>query len=254
MAMRTIAGGLPFLVAGTSVGLMVGLSSSPVVGGVVTASVTVLFAISSGLSGLTQTEVRDEGTLTTKRKHFDPFPIAAACLGLSIGSILGIGARTNELFGLQVDRVVARWSTSTGLSRKQISNRLFDEIYPPKLEPKEPEFDPNLPKTGSMSEVPKQYPLTISELRALISFGRESKPPSPAETELQPSAPLGRLFSSSTEGELKAFAYYAQHDLSKLRGRLINGSDPNVSRFASDCKNDTDLKFLVEDILCTHSK
>lgn len=116
---------------GTSVGILVGLSVSPVVHIVVASLVAVIVSLVAVLSGLRAKEEASDAPLRRFRNlEVKTLPFAALTLGLVFGAGLGTYARTNGLLGVDPKHEVQRWS-GTGLDDASIQRRIFDDIYPP---------------------------------------------------------------------------------------------------------------------------
>jgi len=119
---QTYAGlAIPLLITGFGVGWMVGLSVSPVVSIVITSVVGSAAGIVGGLSGLEE----------QPKWKINPWPIALLILGMVLGSIFGIQARTKDWFGTDVSDEIATWqATGLQMSPEKIAERLFERTYP----------------------------------------------------------------------------------------------------------------------------
>lgn len=91
---------ISLLVASLSIGWMVGLSISPVVGIIISGITTISVSAVSILSGLKYQAEEDDGKKEYIKNisSLDVFPVAILCVGLAIGSALGIYTRTHKLF------------------------------------------------------------------------------------------------------------------------------------------------------------
>lgn len=120
-----IGPGIALLIAGFGVGWMVGLSVSPVVSIVITSVVGAVAGLVGGLSGLEE----------QPKWKINPWPIAFLILGIVIGSVFGIQARTQDWFGTDVSDEIAMWQrTGLEMSQAQIAERLFERTYPSDIE------------------------------------------------------------------------------------------------------------------------
>lgn len=112
---------IPLLITGFGVGWLVGLSVSPVVSIVITSVVGSVAGIVGGLSGLEE----------QPKWKINPWPIALLILGMVLGSVFGIQARTKDWLGTNISDEIAMWQT-TGLQipPEEIAARLFERAYP----------------------------------------------------------------------------------------------------------------------------
>jgi hypothetical protein len=111
-------------VCGLGIGWLIGLSVSPTLNIVVTALLTV---VTGALSALVGINVHEHKTLSAVR--VDLSPVAILIAGIVMGSAVGVHARTNDWFGPDVGRLSQPW-TAVGLDRKQVAQRLFEELHP----------------------------------------------------------------------------------------------------------------------------
>ena len=146
------------LVAGIGVGWLVGLSVSPVIHIVITSLVAFAVSITSALAGLKVNPDKDDlsGASSLKRKfqvEVDPMPMMLMVVGLALGASLGVYGRTNNWLGPSPSRFVEQWK-DTGLDSREISQRLFDTLYPAKSR----SFKPDNENTNSSGEGKEKPP------------------------------------------------------------------------------------------------
>lgn len=112
---------IPLLITGFGVGWLVGLSVSPVVSIVITSVVGSVAGIVGGLSGLEE----------QPKWKINPWPIALLILGMVLGSVFGIQARTQDWLGTDISDEIAMWQAA-GLEMppEKIAARLFERTYP----------------------------------------------------------------------------------------------------------------------------
>jgi hypothetical protein len=109
------------LITGFGVGWMVGLSVSPVVSIVITSVVGSVAGIVGGLSGLEE----------QPKWKINPWPIAFLLLGMVLGSVFGIQARTKDWFGTDISDEIAMWqATDLEIPPEKIAEILFERTYP----------------------------------------------------------------------------------------------------------------------------
>lgn len=116
------------LVSGTGVGWLIGLSASPVLSIVVTGIIGALAGLTGVLAGV---EHVPGDTASHSRQYRDPVPIAMLIVGITIGSIIGVSARTHAWLSPNVDQVISKWTTPPiALDRTEVARRMFDQFYP----------------------------------------------------------------------------------------------------------------------------
>jgi hypothetical protein len=113
-------------VTGLSIGWLLGLSVSDLVGAVVTALLTIGTGAASVFARLSKADGTGEEDGPRRPR---PAGVAALAFGLALGASGGVAARTNELFVERPADFYARWE-DTGLTRAEIARRLFDELHP----------------------------------------------------------------------------------------------------------------------------
>lgn len=123
------------LLAGVSLGWLVGLSVSEILHIILGSVIALASGVVSVLAGIKKTPAVEESSkgekeqLHRKIRPISPLPLMALLLGLAIGAPIGICVRTNDLLGVRVEWFVSRWD-STGLSPQELHLRLFDTLYP----------------------------------------------------------------------------------------------------------------------------
>jgi hypothetical protein len=208
---------LSFLIAiavsGAGIGILVGLSASPVLNGVITGIVSLTAAVVSALCGISAPEGETGSggkstSLTRSLASVSPVPLSLLILFVVLGAIAGIEARTREWFAESPKHFVQKWR-GTGLTDEQIVRQIFHSIY-------------GTEKNGSKSTEEKGNPIGAGVLFA---------------------AP-GDLCS-----RLRAFAN--KEDVERLRLELKGSGYPNVKKFAVDCRDTDDLLLAFETLICT---
>jgi hypothetical protein len=140
------------LISGIGIGWLIGLSVSPVIYVVITSVIALVVSIISALAGLKLNEPETQSSDESRKKRrlqveINPVPMTLTIVGLVIGASVGIYGRTNNWLGPRPSNFVERWK-DTELSKKEISKRLFDELYPPKVEGVTPEQTSSQPNSG----------------------------------------------------------------------------------------------------------
>jgi hypothetical protein len=126
---------LSLIIIGLGIGWLAGLSVSPVVSIIITSIVGVVITLLSALSGLKILEQSEKSPDAETSSHWqvDPIPIAFLILGIVLGSILGITARTHNWLGIDihvdVHAEIQKWK-AVGIDEKDIVQRLFEREYP----------------------------------------------------------------------------------------------------------------------------
>lgn len=138
--------------AGLAVGWMVGLSQSPVVGGVISSVLTLVVAVAAIASGIT-TE-GDSPDPNVKRPtvlaRLNALPAALLVVMVALGSSCGVIARENNLLGshsMAHDLLDA--GRRAGLDEKEIWKRYFDSLLTASPAPSKTQAEPHpSPATG----------------------------------------------------------------------------------------------------------
>jgi hypothetical protein len=234
------AQGLLALVAsGFAVGLLMGLSVSPIAHAVVAGILGVLLAIVSALAGVeaprpkVEGEAKDANAGSSEGKagealpgadarsarrpqlRVTPVPVACVVAGVTFGALCGIYARTHRLLMEDPAQVVERW-VKVGLDKKFIAQRLFEASYP-----------------VDKSESEKKGDKKASETT-----------PGPADQ--------GVLYAGVSRSECTDLRAITRPD--DLRRAMTSSTDARVRKFASRTADDAALKASVEELLCAESR
>jgi hypothetical protein len=121
--MQRFVGALCCFAAGIGLGILMGLSASPVAGTVLTAVVGVTVVLVSALAG-----VNENTSAAAARLKVDPVPIALVVVGLVLGGPTGIYMRTNFWFGPNSAEIARRF----GVPESKVKERLFENLLPAK--------------------------------------------------------------------------------------------------------------------------
>ena len=167
---------LSLLLSGCGLGWIVGLSVSPVVGVVVAAVVGAAASLVSALAGLEPPGADngapagggEEGGPVRRRRlpRANPVPLTLFILGLVLGSIFGIQARTHGWLAPDTpstEAEIKRW-TDLGKDRALVVDRLFDTSYPPAGSKGEDGPSPDPAGEGVL------YRLTVKECQELRTW------------------------------------------------------------------------------------
>lgn len=151
----------PLLICGIGIGLLVGLSTSPVVHIIVGSAMAIAGGLVGALAGLSTAMDEDSITrdsspnkltqdipdeqieatssmkskpLTNQRSKFEirkvsAIPLTMLILGLVAGALVGIYVRNYDLLAPDPDDFVRKWQ-GTGLNSQEIQLRLFEKNYP----------------------------------------------------------------------------------------------------------------------------
>lgn len=248
--------------SGAGVGWLIGLSVSPVIYIVITSLIAFVVSITSALAGIT---VDREGTQAESRPaskripqvEINPLPVMFMVLGLVIGASLGVYARTNNWLGPNPASFVEQWK-DTELSKREISRRLFDELYPPGPESRPASGTADL-STNNDQQPPESGvggPAADDNSSSTSSSEKgESQDTSPASKKgrspsQKPKASsnpdvvrkhLGVLFTATSE---ECARFIAARD-ERLKDELMTGSNEWLRQEAEKCPNLGCLKNLV---------
>jgi hypothetical protein len=205
-------------ISGICIGFLVGVSASPVINGLIAGIVSLAAGVVSALCGVQlekQTAAgkaeQNQGGTSLFSGKVNPVPIAVLIAAIVIGSIVGLQARTQEWFAELPEHLAAKWQKSTGLTKEQIAQRLFDSIY-------------GLEKQNGKAEGEKKGEVE----------GKEVKPIS-----------AGVLFAVAAD-ECKRLRSL---DIKDLRLEL-QALSPNIKQFVLQCKSDDDLKLAFDLLIC----
>ncbi len=153
---NSIGKGASIVFIGAGVGVLMGLSVSPVVHIVITGLLTLIAAVVSALAGIepsdkveqeapkvdTAQTASGESSVSSPAPivsvapdpkfafpNINPFPLFLLMVGLVAGALGGVWLRTNDILGSETGRRIAKWK-ATGLEEKEIAIRIFDQRYP----------------------------------------------------------------------------------------------------------------------------
>ena len=124
------------LLSGLSIGWLVGMSVAPVVQSTITAVLGLVVGILSLAAGLKKWPViwEDKFPLVAYFSQVSLVPMAAFLIGLSGGAAGGVYTRTNDLLGINPQRIANQWQTplsdsTTVTDSVQIIKQLFQISY-----------------------------------------------------------------------------------------------------------------------------
>lgn len=245
------------LFSGLGLGWLMGLSVSQVLYIIVTSILTLVVGVTSTLADLNVANHEAnssssgngiKGKLNSQVKA-TPFPIAILIIGLVIGASFGVYARTNEWLGPNVQSFVRKWQ-ATGLTEAEITQRLFNNLYPhPTLSSEKDGLN-----TLGESENASDYIDDKTNDKKPVSTGKLLQKPNKANEPNVQQVPFsthsGVLFSTSLEECQRFYASGAD----ELRQEMASSSDPKISKLAKRCEDTACLKALIEEIICPKSK
>jgi hypothetical protein len=129
---------------GLGVGWLLGLSVSPVLSIIITSITGLTAALITASSGLGE----------KSRWRVDPLPMAIFVTGIIFGSVLGLVARNQNWFGVDISTETKKWvEAGLNMSEPEIIQRLFDLRYPSLISNTirmEPQFNPQGAGSGSI--------------------------------------------------------------------------------------------------------
>jgi hypothetical protein len=239
--------GLCLFLSGIGVGWLIGLSVSPIIYVVITSLIAFVVSVTSALAGVKLNQQDEEDQLSpsakAKRKfkvEVDPFPMTVMIIGLAIGASLGVYARTNNWLGARPKSFVERWK-GTELSEKEISRRLFDQLYPAPITPEPTTVPPN----AQPSETP-----TVTPDMPNAPDGKKSKAEREPVTANNSAAVLSGVLFSATVDECASFRTATNDDLRNQLVHLSGSSSEaeNIRQQARACSDVSCLKRIVQEI------
>jgi len=190
------------LVSGAIIGWLVGLSASPTVQVVITSILAIIGGLLGALAEIKRPETGGEasplgegvgsGALVPVpvSPKLSPVPIALLLIGVFLGSLLGLRARTHDWFGAEPQPLINKWK-STGLKDEEIARRLFDQLYPP-VSPAERKYEEKIlvqdPKALVKRWTDKDFGLN-KEVVARRLFDQIYPPVAPFSEEKKPDKP-----------------------------------------------------------------
>jgi hypothetical protein len=129
--------GICLFLSGVSVGWLIGLSVSPIIHVIIASLIALVVSITAALAGVNipkeDSAGEGEKSKPKTRVEVNPVPLMFMVVGIVAGSSLGVYARTNGWLGPNPSSFVEKWK-DTELTKKEISRRLFDELYPPNVD------------------------------------------------------------------------------------------------------------------------
>ena len=236
---------LGLLIAGIGIGVLIGLSVSPAVGGVITAVIGVAAAIVTGLGSI---EGKTDSSITAAKVN--PWPLATLVVGLVAGSFIGIIARNNHWLGSDASGEVTKW-VALGIPAAAARDALFDAQYP------------RVSATRALTETQERIVfwtgLGISQTEAIrAAFEHDigsTKVEAAAPAQVTPDTRVGTyLFAVNiTECEsLTAAAqrYAANSNADELRAALLSSTSAGVRRLVQITPDPKIIKEIIEQVIC----
>jgi hypothetical protein len=231
--------------SGLGVGLLVGLSASPVVNALLAGILSLAAGVVGALCGVRLEQSKSDATLDENPSNdqdkdqgprlewtgspfvarVSPVPMAFLVVAIVAGSLAGIYARTHEWFAESPEHLVKKWQKSTDLSPNDIARRLFDSIY-------------GTAKVEAKSEEQKNVDALSKVVGALVKLGE-------AKTNESNPVHSGILFAV----EAKECKRLRSLDVNDLRLEL-QALGPNIKDFALRCKSDEDIKLALDLLIC----
>jgi hypothetical protein len=120
------------ILAGGSIGWLVGLSTSPVLAGVLTTTMSILatiFVTASPSDPAAAPKLTFIGANTVTALKAARLNFGILVLAMAIGATTGLWARTHDLFSPSETSVIDRW-TAIGLDKQVVASRVFDAYFP----------------------------------------------------------------------------------------------------------------------------
>ena len=203
---------LGILVAGLGIGILSGLSASPVIGAVITTIVAAACGVTAALAGLSQSD--GETQPPTPRRRVNSIPVMLLIIGVVVGAVGGVKVRTWNWLGTSPNQEVQKWQ-KTGLSETELYRRIFDHEYPP------------------ASASPK------------LSLEVAEKGESPAQD-----ATKGVLLSDAAAALIADCKNLKQSTPQDIQKRLLFSGDRKLTHYAASLKDPASLSSFVGDYLC----
>ena len=258
--------GLSLLISGLGVGWLIGMAVSPVIHIVITSLIAFVVSVTSALAGIKVDKGEDKDDAQSARRHklqveVNPLPMMFMVIGLVIGASLGALARTNDWLGPRAGRFAEQWK-DTELSRRELSRRLFDQLYPPQPAAPAPEVSNDSreggetqsdgaessaskgatengnqsPSPDAKTKEPKNSTRPTTKSMTLTGGGDSSRPSDPDKSR------RGVLFTASSQ---ECSRFHAARDES-LKDELTSSGDARLRQKAERCQDLKCLKALVE--------
>jgi hypothetical protein len=218
--------------SGLGIGVLVGLSASPVVNVLITGVLSLVGGVISGLCGIRlqsdkpAAEAGDAGEQKSAASVLPvgvtPVPIAFLVMSIVLGSLGGLYARTHEWFAEPPEHLAAKWQNATGLNKQEIARRLFDSMY-------------TLGKAETRSDDGEKIP----------NDKTADAPKGPGTNPLQ-----GVLFAVSEDQCKRLRNDLTTNDINRLRQDLKGIGYPKIKAFTEQCKDDATLRLVVSVLIC----
>jgi cytoskeletal protein RodZ len=250
--------GVCLALSGIGVGWLIGLSVSPVIYIVITSLIAFIVSVTSALAGLKLDEAENNSSDQPNRKHklqveINPLPMTLMIVGLAVGASVGIYARTNNWLGPRPANFAARWK-DTELSNKEISRRLFDELYPASPQNATVDTKSSPPNSNSSQSPPASSDTPSGKKEEQNSQTPETankKPQSESAGDVQlAQKSLSPVLFTATVDECASLRSATDEDL-KNQLTHLSGSSTGAERVrqeAKACPNVECLKKLVQKI------
>ena len=249
------------LISGLGLGWLVGLSVSPVIQIILTSLIAIIVTLSGALAGISATQPGNDPQEDNKKRRslssaLDPLPIMCLVMGLAAGSSLGVYARTNDWLGAasKPQKPFAEEWSDTGLSKEEITKRVFYSLYPELQETKPPAApSPKNENSNTQTETTSNSSVNTETGKEVKTRppGKavkplEIKPTVKAETSAQPHlVNQGVLFTNPSPSECETLRGLDEED--KLRRAIEQLPEKNkLNRLAETCKTFECLKAGVK--------
>jgi hypothetical protein len=218
--------------SGLGIGVLVGLSASPVVNVLITGILSLVGGVVSGLCGinLQSDKPAAEASEGEEQKSaasilpvgVTPVPIAFFVMSIVLGSLGGLYARTHEWFAESPEHMAAKWQKATGLNKQEIARRFFDSMY-------------GLGKAETRSDDGEKTP-------------NEKSADAPNWPGTNPHQ--GVLFAVSEDECQRLRNDLATNNMNRLRQDLKGIGDLKIKAFTEQCKDDATLRLVVSVLIC----
>jgi hypothetical protein len=215
--------------SGLGIGVLVGLSASPVVNVLITGILSLVGGVISGLCGISlqsdkpTAEASDAGeqqrAASVLPVGVTPVPIAFFVMSTVLGSLGGLYARTHEWFAESPEHMAAKWQNATGLNKQEIARRFFDSMY-------------GLGKAETRSDDGEKTP-------------NDKTADAPGTNPHQ-----GVLFAVSEDECQRLRNDLTTNNINRLRQDLKGIGDPKIKAFTEQCKDDATLRLVVSVLIC----
>jgi hypothetical protein len=221
------------LLMGVAVGLLAGMSLSPLVQTLVSSLIALCCTIIAAAAGLqfawekVEAQTGDAPKVEPRRRRarsIDPLPMALFMVGVTTGSLFGIRIRTSNWLGPDLGSILHKWSDGgAGLDRKLVVERVFDLEYP--------------------KSVPAEKG---KEMKSGLE--NESKA-SPSQPQVAAQRVSGGLFTVETLlRSSECDALLATKDGATLRREALSLSDGPIKRAILRFKSNEDVSILMGEV------